>query len=168
MIKRIWKFSLCSCHEFRKYCKDDSWGISGPALDPLVNEVLLFHGTNPMASNHITSENFKVNLAGSNAGALYGRGIYLAENASKSDEYTTPDRDNGNRTLLVCRVTLGCAFYTDEVLPDARKCENVCTKGPYHCILGDRRKCRGTFREFVIFDEEQVYANYILAYKRVG
>merc|ERR1711874_380835 len=53
---------------------------NAPPLDPQVNEVLLFHGTNPIAADKIAATNFRVNLAGSNAGALYGRGLYLAEN----------------------------------------------------------------------------------------
>merc|ERR1712094_158231 len=50
---------------------------------------------------------------------------------------------------------------------DPRQCEEACLRGKFHSVLGDRRKCRGTFREFVVFDEDQVYANYILAYTRV-
>merc|ERR1712078_754507 len=62
--------------------------LSGtPPLDPGINEVWLFHGTGDTAAQKITSNVFKVNLAGSNAGTLYGRGIYLAERPSKSDEY---------------------------------------------------------------------------------
>eukprot|EP00929_Paragymnodinium_shiwhaense_P101625 TRINITY_DN6477_c0_g1_i1.p1 TRINITY_DN6477_c0_g1~~TRINITY_DN6477_c0_g1_i1.p1 ORF type:complete len:1038 (+),score=243.59 TRINITY_DN6477_c0_g1_i1:194-3307(+) len=139
--------------------------ITAVPLDPLVNEVLLFHGTNPLASDDITTNNFQVNLAGSNAGSLYGRGVYFAENGSKSDEYTSCD-SLGNRTLLLCRVTLGCVYQTEEVQPEPRDCEKSCLEGPYHAVLGDRRKCRGTFREFVVFDEEQVYASYIITYKR--
>merc|ERR1719359_1432738 len=76
------------------------------------NEVFLFHSTSSEAAEAITTGNFKVNLAGSNAGTLYGRGIYLAENGSKSDEYTRPGKDD-LRYLLVCRTVLGRAHYSD-------------------------------------------------------
>lgn len=146
---------------------DDDWIFTGPRLDRNVNEVFLFHGTSPVAADSISTGNFKLNFAGSNAGTLYGRGVYLAENASKSDEYTRPEWGTGNRTLLVCRVTLGRPYYTDEVSPSPRDCERKCLYDRFHAVLGDRRKARGTFREFVVFDEEQIYANYILTYRRV-
>ncbi|CAK9045475.1 unnamed protein product [Durusdinium trenchii] len=130
-----------------------------------VNEVFLFHGTTESAAEKIKTHDFRINLAGSNAGTLYGRGIYLAENATKSDEYTHPG-PNGVRHLLLCRVTLGRVFYSNTKETEPRKCEDACLKGKFHSILGDRKACRGTFREFVVFDEEQIYTNYILTYRR--
>jgi len=130
-----------------------------------VNEVFLFHGTSAAAAEKIKTHDFRVNLAGSNAGTLYGRGIYFSENSTKSDEYASP-LSNGVRHLLLCRVTLGRVFYSDVKDTDPRACEDACLKGKFHSILGDRKKCRGTFREFVVFDEEQVYTNYILTYRR--
>jgi len=132
-----------------------------------VNEVFLFHGTSAAAADKITTAYFKINLAGSNAGTLYGRGLYLAENATKSDEYTRPG-SKGERHLLLCRATLGRAYYLDAKDTDPRACEDACLQGSFHSVLGDRRKCRGTFREFVLFDEEQVYPNYILTYRRAN
>lgn len=134
-------------------------------LAPEVNEVFLFHGTSGIAADSITTSDFKMNLSGSNAGTLYGRGIYFAENSSKSDEYTR-DSGSGIRHLLLCRVTLGRVKYLDQKDVDPRECEDACLKGNAHSILGDRRKCRGTYREFAVFDSEQVYPNYIIAYRR--
>lgn len=136
-------------------------------LLPSVNEVFLFHGTSAAAADKISTENYKLNLAGSAAGILYGRGVYLAEHCTKSDEYTKP-MCNGDRHLLICRSTLGRVYYTDKRDVDPRACEKACLDGRHHSVLGDRRKARGTFREFVVFDEEQVYPNYILTYRRVG
>eukprot|EP00930_Biecheleria_cincta_P072150 TRINITY_DN59599_c0_g1_i1.p1 TRINITY_DN59599_c0_g1~~TRINITY_DN59599_c0_g1_i1.p1 ORF type:complete len:491 (+),score=89.02 TRINITY_DN59599_c0_g1_i1:28-1500(+) len=130
-----------------------------------INEVFLFHGTGAAAAEAITTNNFRINLAGSNTGTLYGRGLYLAENATKSDEYAAP-LPNGERHLLLCRAVLGRVHYSAEVETDPRACEAACTTGKFHSILGDRKLCRGTFREFVIFDEEQIYANYVLTYRR--
>merc|ERR550525_826469 len=131
-----------------------------------VNEVFLFHGTSSFAAQKITGDNFKLNLAGSNAGTLYGRGVYLAENGSKSDEYTRPG-PRGERYMLICRVTLGRAYYTDANESNPRACEAACLHDKFNSVLGDRKKARGTFLEFVMFDEEQVYPNYIITYKRV-
>eukprot|EP00812_Abedinium_dasypus_P008514 NODE_226_length_1780_cov_395.400580.p1 GENE.NODE_226_length_1780_cov_395.400580~~NODE_226_length_1780_cov_395.400580.p1 ORF type:complete len:527 (-),score=120.11 NODE_226_length_1780_cov_395.400580:182-1555(-) len=132
-----------------------------------VNETFLFHGTSAVAADSITTGDFRVNLAGSHCGTLYGRGVYFAENSTKCDEYTRPDLE-GNRCLLICRVVLGRVYYTDKQDADARNCEDACIKGRFHSVIGDRQKCRGTFREFIVFDEEQVYPNYILTYKRVA
>jgi len=134
-------------------------------LDPAVNEVFLFHGTSHIAADKITTTNFRINLAGSNAGTLYGRGIYMAENCTKSDEYTMADK-TGLRTLVVCRATLGRTYYLDAEETNPRDCEDACLRGRFHSVLGDRKKCKGTFREFIVFNDEQVYPNYILTYRR--
>lgn len=139
--------------------------LPGPLLDDSVTEVFLFHGTNPIAVEKITSDNFSVNFAGSSTGTLYGRGLYFAEHCTKADEYAKAD-DSGLHTLLICRVTLGDALYTPEAEPDARLCEDTCMRGEKHSILGDRIACRDTFREFVVFDEAQIYANFVVQYKR--
>jgi len=140
--------------------------LPGPPLETIANEAWLFHGTRSLAAESITSNDFRVDLAGSSAGSLYGRGIYLAENCTKADEYSYPDKA-GLYTMLVCRTTLGKVLYNDERLPDPRKCEDACLKGDYHSVLGDRKKCRGTFREFCVFDEDQIYPNYVVSYRRV-
>jgi hypothetical protein len=38
--------------------------------------------------------------------------------------------------------------------------------GPYHSVLGDREKCRKTYKEFVVFASDQVYPEFIVTYKR--
>jgi len=134
-------------------------------LDSDANEAFLFHGTNDFAAGKITRGDFLVNLAGSNAGTLYGKGVYLAESVSKSDEYTQ-ENSNGERCILVCRATLGFVNYNDEIAPDVEKLVKSCTDGPYHCVLGDREKCRGTFREIIVYDDDQVYPEYVIWYKR--
>merc|ERR1712107_255757 len=85
--------------------------LPGPPLNTAANEVVLFHGTKPIAAERITSEDFRLDLAGSSAGTLYGRGIYLAENCSKADEYSSCDSSTGLYTMLLCRTTLGHLLY---------------------------------------------------------
>jgi hypothetical protein len=137
-------------------------------LLPTTNEVFLFHGTSEDAADKISTHDFKIKLAGTHAGTLYGRGIYLAENGSKSDEYTRPSNKDQDRHLLLLRACLGRVYYTDAKETDPRACEDACIRGKYHSVLGDRKKARGTFREFIVFNEEQVYPNYILTYRRVA
>jgi len=135
-------------------------------LDVGANEQWLFHGTNDNAAGAITKGDFLVSMAGSNAGTLYGKGLYLAESVSKSDEYTD-ENASGERCMLVCRSALGFVNYNDEPNPDPNVLVSSCTKGSYHCVLGDREKLRGTFREIIVYDDDQVYPEYVLWYKRV-
>lgn len=129
------------------------------------NEWYLLHGTQPEAAKKICSSGFKVSLAGKNTGTLYGRGIYMAESITKADEYAKP-ASNGNYAVLLCRVLGGRVRYTDEVTPDPEELVHSCVQGPFDCVLGDREKCRGTFREFVFFDSEDVCPEYVVEYQR--
>merc|ERR1711904_536495 len=79
------------------------------------NEHWLWHGTSSKGAVGITEGDFRISMAGYSAGTLYGRGVYLAEACSKSDEYTQSDEgDQGLRTLLLCRACLGRVNYTAE------------------------------------------------------
>merc|ERR1719456_1624595 len=40
------------------------------------------------------------------------------------------------------------------------------TNGEHDSTLGDRTKAAGTFREFVVYNSDQVYPEYILMYSR--
>lgn len=150
-------------------------GVFGqyPGLDPSVNEGFLFHGTRPSAADAICKEDFRVNLAGSHTGTLYGPGIYLAESSTKMDEYAGDDADGLYRGLfatLICRVVCGRCLYTDEKTPDAAAITRNCTQpgAYYHSVLGDREKTRGTYREFVLFSNAQVFPEYIVIYRRLA
>ena len=65
------------------------------------------------------------------------------------------------------RVTGGVVNYNDEVTPDSQALTDSVTKGSFDSILGDREKCRGTYKEYILFDADQVYVEYILYYRRV-
>lgn len=135
-------------------------------LRDYVNEWFLFHGTSAEAAERISDGDFTMKLAGSATGTLYGRGTYFAESVTKADEYAGSPND-GLCCMLVCRVVGGYVLYNDEVTPDADQLQRQVTAGEYHSILGDREKCRNTFKEYVIFDADQVYVDYILFYKRL-
>lgn len=135
-------------------------------LEEGTNSAWLFHGTTEAAAECICRGDFRVNLAGSNAGTLFGHGVYLAESCSKSDEYSS-ENDDGLRCLLVCRAVLGNVNYCDEKRPDVNDLVNSCVCGPFHSVLGDREKVHNTFREFIVYDDNQVYPEYIVWYTRV-
>ena len=150
--------------------------IGLPALDPETKEAWLFHGTTETAAKSIAESDFYLAKAGSNVGTLYGKGIYLAEHVTKSDEYAgerPKPRPQGKLPqlvheahMLVCRTTLGHAYYTDEAYPNPDKLTEACKNGGYSCVIGDRIKHRGTFREFVVFDDDLVYPEFIVTYRR--
>ena len=52
-----------------------------------MNEFYLWHGTHVRAALSIAHEDFRIDMAGSNAGTMYGRGCYLAENCNKAAEF---------------------------------------------------------------------------------
>lgn len=155
-------------------------------LDHSKNEVLLFHGTGHAGAEEITKGSFRVDLAGTLAGSAFGRGLYYAESCIKSDEYAQckhNKRDNcsvpsctGERPLLLCRVALGRCKYTAEYRPNPRKLEEACGvnggTGDCHSVLADREEANRrkgnnpTFREFIVFDPDQVYTEYIVWYRR--
>eukprot|EP00927_Polykrikos_kofoidii_P051670 TRINITY_DN4545_c0_g1_i2.p1 TRINITY_DN4545_c0_g1~~TRINITY_DN4545_c0_g1_i2.p1 ORF type:complete len:532 (+),score=82.32 TRINITY_DN4545_c0_g1_i2:97-1596(+) len=152
--------------KFDDVATSKSWGsLSGESLDGDINEWYLFHGTSKSAAKNICSHDFKMRLAGSATGTLYGRGSYLAESITKADEYAK-SQENGECTVLLCRVLGGRVRYTDERTPDPDELTRDCMEGPYDCIVGDRKKISGTYREFVVFDTENVYPEFVITYTR--
>lgn len=133
------------------------------------NEFYLFHGTKPSAAKDICQNNFRVDLSGSNKGMLYGPGVYLAEASSKADEYGGDDKDGlyrGLYAMLLCRATLGNPVITEEVTPDVDALGEKLSADEFHCIVGDREKAKGTYREFIVRDKRQVYPAYAIIYRR--
>eukprot|EP00928_Gymnodinium_smaydae_P017573 TRINITY_DN16719_c0_g5_i3.p1 TRINITY_DN16719_c0_g5~~TRINITY_DN16719_c0_g5_i3.p1 ORF type:complete len:916 (-),score=213.83 TRINITY_DN16719_c0_g5_i3:49-2796(-) len=148
---------------FAVKCPDlDGWALAG-RLAP--GEAYLFHGTNPSSAMSILKTGFALRHAGSATGTMYGAGVYMAECSSKSDEY---GRDDGGHTypgllaLLVCRCYVGKPY----VVTKAGDHVDVAREGGYDCVCGDRETSVGTYREFVFFDEAQIYPEYTVIYRR--
>ena len=104
-----------------------------------VNEAFLMHGTNAGVLINILSTGMNERFAGTAAGAAYGEGSYLAEDAGKNDLYTKVDSQyDGSSELhkrlyahgvphpgkvfyiLVCRVALGHHVRTKQAGRDAK------------------------------------------------
>jgi len=135
-------------------------------IDTTCNEWLLFHGTNSDSAEKIAKGDFTMRLAGSNTGTLYGGGTYFADSITKADEYADLDEDD-NCCVLVCRALGGHVLYNDEITPDADNLQRQVVDDAYDSIIGDREKCRGTYKEYILFDADQVYVEYIVIYKRI-
>jgi hypothetical protein len=104
-----------------------------------VNEAFLMHGTGAHVLINILSKGLNERFAGTAAGAAYGDGSYLAEDAGKNDQYTKVDpqyegssevhkrlyehgaRDHPGKVfyILVCRVALGHHVRTKDMGEEA-------------------------------------------------
>lgn len=136
------------------------------SLDADCNEQWLFHGTSPEAIQGIANRDFRLDLAGSHRGTLYGKGLYLAECSSKADEYAYED-ENGLCRMLLCRAVLGSILVDQSQRPPAAELTAKCKTG-YNSLCGDRWAAVGTYREFVLYNQTQVYPAYIILYRRMG
>jgi hypothetical protein len=135
---------------------------------PTANEWFLFHGTKSQQTvDAIMEGDFSIRTAGSATGTLYGNGVYFAESITKADEYAREDA-NGLCTVLLCRIVGGKVHYNDEINPDAQALQDSVLFSQYNCVLGDREKCRNTYKEFVIYDTDQIYCAYEVKYRRIA
>jgi hypothetical protein len=133
-----------------------------------INEAYLFYGTSPSVATSICESRWP-REAGSTSGSAeklrYGPGLYFAEAATKSDDYAKDE--DGLRAMLLCRVCCGNSRYNDELTPDSKTLQQELARGTYHSILGEPSKAPGAHREFVSFDVDHAYPEYIVLYKRL-
>lgn len=127
-------------------------------------EALLAHGTNPSSAMGILRSGFRLSNAGKSTGMLFGHGIYLAECASQSDNYACDDGGGnypGLRALLLCRCFVGKPYIVRDVGDYIEKARS----SGCHCVVGNR-EAMGLYREFIFFDERQVFPEYAVIYRR--
>jgi len=143
---------------------------SAEMFEPLseeLNEVYLWHGTSVRVALAIAQNDFRIDKAGSGAGTMYGRGAYLAESSTKADEYAASEKTGHYKNIhamMLCRACMGKFYYTTQ--RDDKLGDRVAS-GEYDAVMGDRTKAVGTFREFVVYDADQVYPEYIMLYERI-
>ncbi|CAK9020501.1 unnamed protein product, partial [Durusdinium trenchii] len=129
------------------------------------NEAYLLHGSNPTSAMSILGTSFKMDLAGKNAGSMFGPGIYMAESSVKADEYARDDTSGsyaGLFAVLFCRALVGRSLQ----VTDPADYGPLVTNGDFHSVVGDRERAVGTFREFVFFHEESIYPEFAVFYRR--
>ena len=79
-----------------------------------MNEFLMYHGApSDLVESRLLMQGLDPRYAGEHFGKLFGSGIYLATNSSKSDIYTKPNAA-GERCILVVRACLGAAYLCSE------------------------------------------------------
>lgn len=130
-------------------------------LDPGVNEFWLFHGTSEEAATAIAKSNFKLPSCAGN----FGKGAYFAEASAKSNQYAQEDKKGDCKIMMLCRVTLGNmkelpAKKTDMKAERFVDVECDVQDREFDSVLG-----KTDYREFLVYDVEQIYPEYIMHYK---
>eukprot|EP00439_Symbiodinium_sp_Y106_P052350 s743_g7.t1 len=88
------------CSDIQGTC---AWKCSsGKSGQVDLNEYLLFHGCPKGHIESIARSRFDPQLSGTAVGAMFGHGTYFAENASKSDFYTTCDLCEADASCVQC------------------------------------------------------------------
>jgi len=134
-----------------------------------LNEYLMYHGAPGTLVSRLMHQGLDPRYAGTHFGKLYGAGIYLATNASKSDIYTTP-ATNGERCVLVVRACLGEAHLALEACPDLLKPpERDDGRGPLNSVVAETSQRGGAVEhpEYVVYKETQALPEYAIWYRHL-
>lgn len=144
-------------------------------LSKSANEMYLWHGTKPKIKNIIQATGFDERVA---SNGLFEHGIYFAENFSKSDEYVTPDC-NGTAYMFLSRVTMGNIAHINKGQGQRKRppcvkeikgeCNGVCNHIRFHSLLAEKGPgCYlKKYREYIVYDRNQCYPEYLVEYRRV-
>ncbi|CAE8660909.1 unnamed protein product [Polarella glacialis] len=155
---------------------------SGPNL----NQFYLFHGTSPQDAVSIASTGFDLDRSGSlkaassgkKKGRMFNTGVYLADCASKADEYASESsgRKSGGKSkggifaMLLCRVLLGRVLRVTRAVGGAGADPGLAgTLRTASCdtLLGDLEESCGTYKEFIIPETAKVFPEFVIGYQRL-
>lgn len=137
-------------------------------LSAELNELFLFHGTSHDTAQTIAHHGFDERVAA--LSGLYGAGSYFADCSCKSHQYAQRAATaQGEHVLLLCRVTMGWALATKEQHKNQRRPPDnpALRKRPFDSIFaqsGVARAGQQEHNEFVVFDRNQVYPEYMIFY----
>lgn len=146
------------------------------------DERQLWHGTGKTNPEEILEHETALDPRFSNSG-FYGRGLYLADDASYSDcnkekTYAYEDKDGTRGLLIVCAVLGNACDYAEKIDRDLRMPPKDPATGllydsvqggphrPHKRGLGDTGEPASIIR--VVYDIGQVYPEYIVKYKQNG
>ncbi|KAJ1485311.1 hypothetical protein T484DRAFT_1945857 [Baffinella frigidus] len=161
-------------------------------LQKSCGEVRLLHGTQPQLVMSILTNGMNERFAGTSAGALFGKGVYFADDSGKIDQYVTKDEKyikssplhqrlfDGNCRhpgdvfyALVCRVTLGCSRISTCTpadfhprAPERELCDVPGTTVPHHSLIARKATAKLRFDEYIFFHSDLTYPEYLVAYQR--
>jgi len=167
--------------------------LIAPCISATVREFYLFHGTSFQVADIVKVLGFDERVA--SVTGMFGAGIYLAENSSKSNQYVPcsicgggnfgaskkcncQDDDPPESPMFILRALLGDFHRVgkyDEAIYKGTK-EKPIRRPPqkpnstvlYDSIVAEPEKYGGCvkWREFIIYDRHQVYPEYLVHYKR--
>ncbi|WAQ98783.1 PAR15-like protein [Mya arenaria] len=146
---------------------DEDWRLG--RLLPEVNEGYLFHGTKEDRINGVVTQGLDPRLAQGHA--VLGQAIYLAESSTKADQYTDNRTKTGLKMFLV-RACLGNIHLVNKCRKLKRPpcTETACLSDTcdhekrFHSVVEEEQFI---FREFVVYDSNLVYPEYLISYDRV-
>ncbi|XP_021352046.1 uncharacterized protein LOC110449485, partial [Mizuhopecten yessoensis] len=134
-----------------------------------INEHYFFHGTDDERIKRISESGLDPRYGGN---GMFGQGIYGAECSIKADQYadSAKTRQLGGRKMLLMRLLLGDMFVTSTPfkysLPPCKTCNKekcINHSYTYNSVVADGQ---WLFREFVVYDKNQCYPEYIITYDR--
>ncbi|KAG2386078.1 hypothetical protein C9374_003227 [Naegleria lovaniensis] len=120
------------------------------------NEKILYHGCDDATALKIIESGIDYRLTTT---GHYGQGAYFAVNASYSHGYA-PASSNGHRTIFMCRVIIGEPMVVPSQNKNLTRPYDPTKDKMYDSVQGNP-----TGTEFVIFDNKQAYAEYLVTYK---
>jgi hypothetical protein len=143
-------------------------------LAPECNETYLWHATSRKNAEKIIQDDFRTDHSGKANGQVLGRGIYLAESPSLSDQYACKG-PQGRYCMLLVRAVLGkvhstrrFARWRGKKLVMTTFTTKMVRKGECDSVLGDRtRQQRKDIREYCVANNTQLYPEYLILYNRV-
>ncbi|KAK3577719.1 hypothetical protein CHS0354_002932 [Potamilus streckersoni] len=185
IFKSLWKSKQESFPQLEKVkgCRDQGYiktSRVGKCLKrdiyPEINEYYFFHGTKVDKIDAICENGLDCRLGSEKA--MLGTGVYGAESSTKADQYTDAKqaRTPGEKKMFLMRMVLGNMFVCTDPNPHKYRrppcktcikddCANARhTEGYFDSVVGDMGKL---FREFVVYDKNQCYPEYIITYARV-
>lgn len=171
-------------HECVKVESWRSWQRDELSQNFAANEVFLFHGLHHSLVNQIAKEGFDERVC--NLKGMFGAGIYLAENSSKSDEYCVENSTNSSFMFLV-RATLGAPYEALQPMKrhrrppcteghldviETRGVKTVCSHPRLDSVIAPTTKTHAQaalckYREFIVYDKTQSYPEFIIEFKRI-
>lgn len=163
----------CSSHDAvgDLLCRSD-W-MAKSELDKARNELYLFHGTGNCDAIIDSITKHGLDERHGTTSGMYGGGVYLAESAGKADQYATDAK--GVFTMLLCRVAFGTPYRTKfgehwqksgSATPKTSKLRERLAPEGYDSVLALFE--RGKYREFIVYDGNKVYPEFLIRYQRRG
>lgn len=138
-----------------------------------VNECYYFHGAKKgKVLSAKVKEGLDPRLANDNA--VFGKAVYMSESSTKADQYTDDrqKRETKDLTMILVRCTMGeiCLMKDTKKLTrspckDTNCLSDTCThEDRYNSVVEEGKYI---FREFCVYDKQQVYPEYVITYDRV-